>query len=505
MQRKQLFITLLTCGLLAFGFTQMIGQVKFYSEQEVQNEQLLIEAIQLKNQAKFEEALEKTDQLIRLEPENSVAFFERSRIMVLMKNDVEAIRSANEAYSLESNNYWIADHLASLYIDNSNFENASEIYSSMASLNPRDEDVHYKAAYCYLKSGNTNKALGILNNLENQMGIKEEISQKKFDIYIGIEKPKKAIKELEKLINRYPENTQFIYNLASYLMQTGDKDKADEWFKKILDIDPEHKSAQLALQLNDSKAGSDISYLYSIRGLIENRSIPLDNKILELIPYVEKNANLQDEALDQILLELVRLLEKVHPAEAKVYALKGDILINTAAIDQAKEAYIQSLNFDRSVYSVWANLMYACFYLEDAEKLAAYAEQAIDFFPNQPLSYYYFGKSHWMRGQQDNAIKWMKEGLVISGRNNTIRYDIQNDLIQLYIQLNTLENAQKILDKLSQDPMFSKHPILLETAGDLAFSQGLTIEAIDWWTKALKAGNQSPLLKEKINQKKLIK
>jgi tetratricopeptide (TPR) repeat protein len=310
---------------------------------------------------------------------------------------------------------------------------------------------------------------------------------------------------LEKLIEVHPENTQYMYNLASYLMQTGDKKKADEWFQKILVIEPDHKSAKLALQLNDSKAGSDVSYLYSIRGLIENRAIPLDNKILELIPYVEKNAGLEDAALDQILMELVNLLEQVHPAEAKVYALKGDILFNAGSYGQAKEAFVQSLNFNRSIYSVWANLMHCCFYLEDADQLAAYSEQAIDFFPNQPLSYYYFGKSHWMKGDQEKAVEWLKEALMISGRNNTLRYDIQNDLIQLYIQLNKQEEGQKILDRLRTDGVFSKHPVLLETAGDLAFSQGLSEEAIEWWTKSMNAGNQNPVLKEKIAQKKLIK
>lgn len=496
-----LFITILQlCGSM-----QILGQLEIYSEQDIQNQQLLIETIQLKNQAKYEEALNKIDKLILQDPANSTAYFERSRLMVLIKNDVEATRAAVEAYTLESTNFWIADHLASLYVDGNQFEHASAIYDQMSKLNPGDEDIHYKAAYCYLKAGKSNKALQVLNALESNVGVRKEISQKKFDIYVGIEKPKKAIRELELLIDRYPENTQYMYNLASYLMQTGEKDYADIWFTKILEIDPKNKSAKLALQLNESKAGSDVSYLYSIRGLIENRSIPLDNKIMELIPYVEKNAALEDEALDQIMMDLVHLLEQVHPAEAKVYALKGDIYFNAGAYEEAKAAFLKSLNFDRSVYSVWANLMHSCYYVADAYSLATYSEQAIDFFPNQPLSYYYFGKAQWMNKKPEEAVQWMNEGLLITSRNNPLRFDIQNDLIQIFIQMDNPDEAQKILDRLIDEPIFLKHPNLLETAGDLAFNKGLSEEALDWWTKALQAGNQNPRLKEKIGQKQLIK
>lgn len=501
--RIQSALLIIFCLWISLSAVQ--GQVKVFSEQEVQNQQLLIEAVQLKQQAKYDEAYKKIDELIRLEPGNAAAYFELSRIQILSKNIPEASKAAEEAFAIEPDNYWYGDHLASLCVEGEKYGRAAEIYTQIGKYHPRDEEIHYKAAYCYLKAGDSGKALKILDELEDNMGIRESISQKKFDIYMGIDKPKKAVRELEKLIAEYPENTQYMYNLASYLMQNGEKGKADEWFRKILELDPDHTSSRLALQLNDSKAGSDVSYLYSIRGLIENRSIPLDNKILELIPYVEKNAGLQDEALDHILLELVQLLEQVNPAEAKVYALKGDLYFNMEDFEKAKEAYIQSLNFDRSVYAVWANLLHSIYFLGDAPQLAGYAEQAIDFFPNQPLSYYYFGKSYWMRGKQEKAIENMKEGLLISGKNNPLRYDIQNDLIQLNIQINNLNEAQRILDRLEKEELFQVHPILLETAGDLAFIQGKKEEAIQWWTRAEKAGNKNPLLKEKIGQKKLIK
>ena len=46
---------------------------------------------------------------------------------------------------------------------------------------------------------------------------------------------------------------------------------------------------------------------------------------------------------------------------------------------------------------------------------------------------------------------------------------------------------------------------VLEHAGDIYFSVGDQSKALDYWQQAAKAGNDSKLLKKKIEQKKYIK
>ena len=481
------------------------AQVSIYTEEQIQNQNKFIQILQLKNQAKYDLALEGITTLVGKDPKNASFHFEQSRIHSILEDLENAVKSAEIAFDLDQNNHWFGEHLAVLYMDLERFEEAADTYAKIAELHPKNDEIHYKAAYCYLKANKASQALTVLNKLEKEIGIRSEISQKKFDIYSNIGKDKKAIAELEKLVKVYPSNTKFLYNLGSYLMQKGDKDKADIWFKKILVIDPEHQAAQMALKIDDSKAGSDISYLRSIKGVIMNRAVPLDNKIKELIPYVEKNAGLEDEALTAALLDLVNMLEKLHPAEAKVYAIKGDILFNAAKIKQANEAYIMSLGFNRAVFAVWSQVMHTSFMLADAEKLAAYSEQAIDFFPNQAISYYYHGKSYMLRQQFTSATSWFQEAQMIAGKSNPIRYDISNELAIAYIQIGNIKKASAQLVGIADDPIFRLHPGLLETAGDIEYYSDNIDGAIELWSLALKAGNQNPRLAEKIELKKIVK
>jgi len=62
--------------------------------------------------------------------------------------------------------------------------------------------------------------------------------------YVVLREPQKAIPQLEKAIKCDAKNIDYLYNLASSYHLDNQMELANEYYKKVLDINPNHKGAK---------------------------------------------------------------------------------------------------------------------------------------------------------------------------------------------------------------------------------------------------------------------
>jgi hypothetical protein len=110
--------------------------------------------------------------------------------------------------------------------------------------------------------------------------------------------------------------------------------KALIYYQQILALDPNDSRARLALAGTQKDDGNNVSYLKSISPIMRNSSLSIDVKLQELIPYVMELSDTKNTELGNALLDLIEQLIAAHPAEAKAYSIKGDVL---AILDQKKQ------------------------------------------------------------------------------------------------------------------------------------------------------------------------
>ena len=428
----------------------LLAQVEFPGElttDELNIQRMYIEASQAKLMGSNEDAAEIYHEIMAQDPQNHAAAYEYSRVLYTLERYREGLDQIDVALRYGADNpwYWLmkADILEVL----EDYAGAIEVYARLTELKPEERYYYLHQVDLLLKSRQPEQALVVLDQLEENRGIEPEGVRKKVEIYDILDQPGNAVTELEKLLLYYPDEIEFLHLAALYAVEAGDNAKAASLYARVLELDPDDAAANLysANQLRTS--GADTEYLRSIIPLIQNSAIDVDAKVAELLPYIEEYAISRDPGLGQVLGEVIDELVTHHPDEAKAHALYGDYLYNSDNPARAIEEYEKTLVLDKSVFTVWEQLMYLKAELHDMDGLLRTSEQALNVFPNQGSIYYLRGLAYAYKEDFETSIDELQQALIMSGRNKELRFHVLHLMGQVYLDINNAEKAYQAFDK----------------------------------------------------------
>lgn len=469
-----------------------------YTEQEIRLQDEFLKAKIISVTQEYDKAIIAFKDLYDMDRNNGVVARELSKLYTIEGNLVNALIFAQKAVDNEPKNKVFKEELADLYEQNFQFDKAADVYSQLATSLPENRQYYHKLAYNQLSSGHPQEALSTLNILESKVGIKEESSRGKFEIYQTMGDDVAAEQELKALSTAYPDETRYLHNLASFYQKRGQFEKQEAIYEQILVLDPNDGIAQVNYSISQIDPSSKGNYLSSLKSLYSNPAVPLKEKIKELIPFVNDLNPDTDIDSKNKLVELVDVLIIAHPTEAPVYAIQGDINFKTADYAQAIESYKKTLELDPTVYNVWTQLFYAQIEEEQYEGLTIYGEKALDIFPNQPLNYYMVAKGFINMNRPDEATDYIMEGSIVAGKNKSIKSDFDMLKAGQYILKNDHKKALQLIDQLSIDTDIYS-PEQLEVIGDLYIQLNESKKAKSIYLKAQKLGYNNPKFNQKIS------
>ena len=477
---------LLALFISSFGYSQIIEGVT-YTEDEIAIQDKFVEAKKYTLIGSFEKSEEILKQLYNADRKNPAIAMELSKVYSYLEDPYSQSKYAKTAYENAPNNEYVLINYANVCIDQEKYEEAIPVLSKLVLTNQRSEVFSDKLATAYLQTNNSDGAIKTYSDLESQIGITENISRRKYEIYEILGKQKKALNELEKLSNAFPNDILYKHNLASYYNKLGKEDKALIVYKQILELDINDAAANMAITAAATGGGDDNNYLRSLTPIIENKSIPVDRKILELVPYVDKLNTNYDQELANALIMLSDKITIIHSQEAKSFALYGDILIASNRPKDAAKAFEKTLTINNKIYLVWEGLMEAYTDSRDDQNLLRVATEALDFYPNKASAYMYYGRANTFTKNFNEAIDVLNEGLFVSGKDITSKSNILAELGRAYSGKNDFDAADEKISKalaISEN----KNGLAFEISGDMLYSRGDIEGAISQWKKAQKTG-----------------
>jgi len=483
------------------GYCQIVEGVT-YTEDEIAIQDKFVEAKKFTLIGRFEKSEEILKQLYNNDRKNPAIAMELSKVYSYLEDPYNEYKYAKTAFDNGSENEYVKVNYANICIDQEKYTEAIPALQQLVSKNKRSEAYTDKLATAYLQSNNAEAALSAYSNLETQIGVTENVSRRQYEIYEVLGKEEKALNELEKLSNAFPSEIRFMHNLASYYTKLGKDEKAMDVYKKVLDIDINDPAANMAITSASTGDGDDNNYLRSLSPIIENKAIPVDRKILELVPYVDQLNTKYDQELADALIMLSDKITVIHPKEAKSYALFGDILLASNRPKDAAKAYERTLSINDKVYLVWEGLMEAYTETKDYQNLLKVATEALDLFPNKASAYMYYGRANTFTKNYSEAIDILNEGVFVSGKDLYNKSNILAELGRVYSFKNDFDAADENISKALK-MSDNKNGLALEILGDILFKKGDTAGAILQWKNAQNAGNRSGGLAEKIELKKL--
>ncbi len=487
-----------TWVILCSTFITLSSQTRPTSEQ-VNIERKLIDGKKYTILGEWDKAEALFRAVLSEDVQNSVACYELSRTLSASGKESEALTYIQKAIRIDPENEWYLLMEADIHEKAGDLHATMAMYDRLIALKP-DKGYFYEMQISFCKkTGEQERLLKLLDSYEELRGVNETITRTRFETLDAMGRTDEALAALQKLTDAFPFNTDYKFLSASYAKKTGQEEKAKQYYKDILAIDPENSRAKLAMASSEKLDGDDIGYLQSIAPVITNPGVEIDVKLRELIPYVVDLSTTRDSVMGQTLLGLIQQLVKTHPNEAKSFAIQGDVLSIMGNEKEAIDSYTKSTSLNGSVYAVWEQLLALLMTTRSYDALIKQATLAIDNFPNQAYLYYAAGFGLYKKEQYDKAIGQLNEALIMTGRNAVQKISVYNILGLTYDELGDLEKSSLAFESaLSIDPKSAE--TLAHYSLMLSRRIAASEKAMDMTQKVINQGKQPPFIHEILAQ-----
>jgi len=474
----------------AFSFSRLVAQPGIYSEEEIQLEDKFLKGKTQFLLGKYDDAETIYLEVFKENVQNHTVAYELSRIYAKKKDNDNFEKYIKKAIQIDSANPWYNRTYARFLEQEKRYDDALLYIDNILTHDPRNGAQLNKSAELSTKALKYEKAIATYNKIQAITGVDEELSRKKFELYASSGDKQKAVNELKILADAFPQEVRYLNNLASYYTEIGKRKDAKKTYQKVIKLDPNNPTASMALA-GGSQVKTEVGYLQSIANLIGKTDIPIDKKIIELLPYVSK-INELDEPAAETLLNNLDILESVHADDAKTYALYGDALMGLDRFKSAIPKYQKSISLTKKVFPVWEQLMFALQASEDFTTLGKTADQALNYYPNQPICYYFLGQglglqieapsdkedlfitgmteAEWKKTRTPlytEAIDSFQEAMLMAGNNKDLKYRISVAAAQIAFNYGDYKKASFYANQAGQQGLQIKNPKLESLLKDI--------------------------------------
>ena len=390
----------------------------------------LFEALKEKSLENYEEALEQFQKCIKMDDKQALPFYESALINKALGNFDLASEQAKISTELDENNRWYQLNFAEVLFTNQNFNLAAVEYKKLLLKEPGNRELYFLLAEMYIYNNDFLKAIDVYDELEEIQAIDKRVSMQKHKLYMQMGKKKYAIKELENLLEKFPNEVEVLEILSEGYLLNDQKLKAFDTFKLLAIIEPENGRIHLTLADYYREQGDNIKSFEELKLAFTSTKLDVDIKVRILTSYFK----LLDvsEIMKEQAYNLTKLLMKAHPNEVKANAVYADILYTDNRFAEAKEQYLIVLKKDKTRSQVWSQVLFIQAEQSDFEGMLKTSEDALTYFSTDPLFYYFNGiSSKWFKNY-DQAINVLSMGVEFVLDNKMLLLEFYSSLADSY-------------------------------------------------------------------------
>jgi tetratricopeptide (TPR) repeat protein len=380
----------------------------------IENYDLALESL-----AKAEKAA-KDDEKIK-----AVIFFEMGKNQTQLKQYREAEESFKKVLVTEGERVEVLEALYDLYYLEQDYEAAIPLVLKLIEF---DYDYKEDLANLYSRTKQYNKAIEVLDELDENWGESDYRNVLRAQIYTQTGNASGQIEKLEKKIDNNPKKEQDYLNLIYLYSEEGNAQKAFSTAKELLKNNPKSELVHLALYkfyLNDSNISEA---LLSIQKVFASQQIDKSSKYKVLGDFIQfVNTNPQYE---KDLSNIVTLFADEN--DSQVYEKLGDYYMTKGEKEEALKLYEKGIAIDRDNYSLLKNTVLLQIDFKKFEEASKLSANALEIFPAQPLIHLLNGVANNGLEKADTAIESLETGLDYLLEDKKMEHDFYEQLTIAY-------------------------------------------------------------------------
>ena len=409
----------------------------------------LFDALKEKSLENYEEALEKFQKCIKMDDKQALPFYESALINKRLGNLNLAAEQAKIAAKIAADNRWYQLNYAEVLFANQDFNSAAVEYKKLLLKEPGNRELYFLLSDMYIYAKNFMKAIEVYDDLEQIMGIDRMVCMQKHKLYLQLDKRKYAIKELQNLLEKFPNEIDALEILSELYLLNDEKEKAFDIFKQLAIIAPENGRIHLTLADYYRDKGDNIKSFEELKLAFKSRKLGVDVKVSILASYFQLIA--VNNIMKEQAYTLAKLLTESHPNQVKPNAVYADILYTDNRFTEAKEQYLIVLEKDKTKIQVWSQVLFIQAEQNDFEGMLKTSEQALTYFSTDPLFYYFNGV----------ANKWFKNyDLAINSLNMGVEFVLDNKMLLLEFYSSLADSYHAIKEHKLSDEYYEKSLVI---------------------------------------------
>lgn len=376
-------------------------------QDSVQFEAVIVEAekqLILENYAK---ALESFTTALEMNSQSAAVNFKIAEVLLKSDEGQNAIPYALRSTELQSGNKYYRIFLARLYQKVGFFIDAARTYEKILEKYPDEESTLYELAELYQNLGRVDEMFETFDKIEAQLGVKVEIVRERQRILMKRGNVDGVVAEYKKLIAAYPNETPYRIELIDFLMQNRREEEALAEIRKYEETEtPSSRIVLLKSELAWRKGEKEQAYQL-LEDAFAMSALDFEIKFQILTNYLSMGAEASDK---NRLTEIAQNLADKNTDEFKAQAFVGDLYYQKGEKSTARDYYLKAIRLSPSNFSVWQNIINVEAELNEFDSLLAHSEEALEYFPNQAILYYFSGYGHLIKKNYKKSIRALDQG-----------------------------------------------------------------------------------------------
>lgn len=467
------------------------------------------------------EALRLFTECKKIAPNSAALKYELGKTYKLMGAYELAIQNAKASAEADPKNEWYQLLLIDCYVSLKQYNQSIKLRELLVKNFPGKTEFQEDLAIEYSIIGEYDKSYKIYNELEKTYGINEQITLNKIKLLKSQKKFKETEEELLRLANYNKTEPRYLAYLADFYIEQRQMDKAKEMYDKILLVDPNNPSINLALHDYYSAQGKDNEAYDCLKKAFQNPDLEVDYKIDAARYYLARAEKQSESDFYPRGIELCELLVKVHPKEARGNEVYADFLLLGGKTKEAAKYYYLAAAGETVDYRVWSQLLFTDSELKQYDSLEHHSAKAMDLFPSQAVPYFFNGVANMQLKNHKKAAQSLKDGLEFVSDNKSLMMDFYTNLGDAYnygkeytksdkafddalkidadntyvlnnyayylsLRNESLEKAEKLSRKANE--LVHDNRNYMDTYGWILYQQKKYKEAEEWLARAAKMG-----------------
>jgi tetratricopeptide (TPR) repeat protein len=435
-----LFFFLLFFGLVVYGqeeqLTDDLGEVSdsfqehFFEalkQKAIENHELALTSLQKARDAASDE-------------QRPVVYFEMGKNLASLKRYEEAEERFKQVLEVKSDQLDVLESLYDVYYQQKNYEAALPLVKRLSEL---DDDYKEDLANLYAVTGDFEKALELLDELDEAWGESAERDKLRRRIYAETGNAEGAIENLEKKIGENPKNEQDFLNLIFLYSEQGDQEMAFSTAKKLLEQVPASQKVHLALYKFYMDQGDAEAAIQSVQVVLRSSDIEREQKFRVLDDFISTATS--DSRYEQALKQVLASFDggsggKVNEKLGQYFLARGDK-------EQALAYFKKGLDEEPDNFILLKNCLLLMIENKEFTEAAALSEKGLEIFPAQPLLYLVKGVSDNALGNSTEALDSLLNGLDFLFDNPQMERDFYLQISEAYSNAGNAAKAREYQQK----------------------------------------------------------